>query len=611
MVFLGGTTIHTGLDFKYGRKYLPLNDHAREKIRLELEDLQLIIVDEMSMVSADMLYMIHKRLCEIFVSDDYFGGRAIMFVGDLMQLRPVKGAFIFEKPKNKKYYSLYQVDSLWKTFEPIILKTNFRQGEGSLFNDILNRARIGELTDEDKAILETRRVGLLKDKSILSEAFHVFWTNKETENLNMQKLAELDSPLEIVKAQIFSPRGYKPKITNYGTIDDTQFMKILKIKVGARVMLTFNISISDSLINGELGTIVDITKSNGYIQEILVQFDNEETGTSYRKAYMQILDNKYPNATPIKISSLEYVAKNKKSGNFHGCKIKVTQFALRLSWAATCHRVQGISMPKGQDLVAHGHQKIPAAMQYVMMGRVSSLDNLYLSENFDLNKVRCIKAALKENNRLKDLFSKRISKEYDISFMNIRSLRQHHEDLVKDPILESSKIMCLAETWIYPNEEDSSWIDVPGMQKTLSSHGRGKGCCIYYREENLENIKKFSSENFQLIAGTYKKIQVYVLYVSKGEDDDSIVQVMKKLITPGPLIVIGDFNVESNVDNSLSKFLSAQGLIQIVKRPTHIQGGKIDHCYVLREWKDDFKIDYIFPYYTDHIALCMSFPPQP
>ena len=565
----------------------------------------------MSMVSADLLYMIHKRLCEIFVSEEYFGGKAIMFVGDLMQLRPVKGKFIFEKPRNKKYHSLHEVDSLWKTSDPIVLKTNFRQGEGSVYNEILNRARIGKLTDEDKRILEERRLNEFRDNGISSEAFHVFWTNYETETLNLKKLDEIDSPLVEIKAMIFAPKGYRPRITKHGTVDDTQFRQILKLKVGARVMLTFNICISDSLINGVLGTIVDFVRSSGTIKAVLIEFDSEEVGSLYREANKHLSSDKFPKATPIQKSSLEYATKNRRSGHAHGCKVKITQFALRLSWASTCHKIQGISMPKGQNLVAHGHKKIPAAMQYVMMSRVSNIENLFLSQNFDLEKVRPIKKALKENNRLTKIFENKQSQSYDLCFMNIRSLRKHHEDLIMDPMLQNSKLLCLAETWIYSEEEDSSWNDFLDMKKTVSSNGRGKGCAVYYQnEECFKNIKKISSKLFQIITGVYDGIQVFVLYISKEADQENIVNVMKELILPGSLFVIGDFNYESSTKNTLSKFLTSQGLTQIVKRPTHVDGGKIDHCYVMNEWKNTVNIEYIFPYFTDHVAICVKFPPN-
>ena len=608
---LGGTTVHTGLNMKYGRDYWPLSDEEREKTRLELEDLELIIIDEMSMISADMLYMIHKRLCEIFVSEDLFAGKALLLVGDLMQLKPVKGVYLFEKPKNKKYKSLHQASPLWHNCEPFVLETNFRQGEGSEWNAILNRARVGELTERDKEILEQRRIDIRNDKEIYYESAHVFWTNAAVENFNLKKLNELPSPLEEINAKIIAPRGYRPKISKHGTIDDTQFRKKLKLKIGARVMLTLNTIISDSLVNGSIGTLVDIVKKDGKIIAILIQFDNEEAGRIQRAANKHFLNENFPNATPIFPSTLEYIPKNRK-GNAHGIRVKITQFALRLSWASTCHRIQGITVPEGQNLVAHGHARLPTAMGYVMMGRVSKIENLYLSDSFNLDKVKCNEKALLEKQRLDELFSNHVSNTYDLIFVNIRSLRAHHEDLLLEPFVQSSKIIALAETWTYQNEDDLTWADIPGKQKHFASYGKGKGCGIYHNdEESLKNVKNFQCENFQILSGLYnEKIQVFVLYLSKEANFKDIIEILQQWMIARPTIVIGDFNYQASEENMLSTFLHSKGLMQIVKRPTHVDGGIIDHCYVPSEWKNTINAEYFFTYYTDHARICLSFPPK-
>ena len=73
-----------------------------ERIKNALQHVENVIVDEMSMVSADFLYNLHKRLMEISDSKDNFGGRGVMLVGDLLQLPPVKASAIFKKPKSEK-----------------------------------------------------------------------------------------------------------------------------------------------------------------------------------------------------------------------------------------------------------------------------------------------------------------------------------------------------------------------------------------------------------------------------------------------------------------------------------------------------------------------------
>ena len=75
---IGATTFHSGLGFNFGSKnYLPVSREKLDKIKKELESVEVAIVDEMSMVSVDLLYKFHKRLMEIFNSDDDFGGRTI------------------------------------------------------------------------------------------------------------------------------------------------------------------------------------------------------------------------------------------------------------------------------------------------------------------------------------------------------------------------------------------------------------------------------------------------------------------------------------------------------------------------------------------------------
>ena len=73
----------------------------------------------------------------------------MMFVGDLLQLQPVKGRFIFDKPKDLAHAAFFEDKSLWHSLETVTLKHNHRQGEGSNWTQTLNRMRIGEPSEED------------------------------------------------------------------------------------------------------------------------------------------------------------------------------------------------------------------------------------------------------------------------------------------------------------------------------------------------------------------------------------------------------------------------------------------------------------------------------
>ena len=136
----------------------------------------------MSMVSADDLYNLHKRLQDIFDSKEDFGGRALLLLGDLLQLPPVKGEQIFKRPKSSRNSVLKNmrdqqdkvIGDLWSNCQVVYLKTNFRQGEGNPWTELLNRIRIGEPTPDDIRELNSRNHTLLT-KEQYDEATHVFF----------------------------------------------------------------------------------------------------------------------------------------------------------------------------------------------------------------------------------------------------------------------------------------------------------------------------------------------------------------------------------------------------------------------------------------------------
>ena len=99
-----------------------------------------------------------------------FRGVIILAFGDLLQLRPVLGAFPFEKPKNSDFHATFQLHNRWKMFQVMNLNINHRQGNDKKYAEILNRIRVGKITEEDIEILKTRERPMnhadLKDVSL-------------------------------------------------------------------------------------------------------------------------------------------------------------------------------------------------------------------------------------------------------------------------------------------------------------------------------------------------------------------------------------------------------------------------------------------------------------
>jgi hypothetical protein len=149
--------------------------------------------------------------------------------------------------------------NLWENCESVLLEKNFRQKEGPWL-EMLNRFRVGEATDEDIKILESRPSSLLSPAEY-NQATHLCYTNVEVNKHNTDMINILEEIKEEIKANLQTPHNYKAKVNSNGNIDTTQFVMNLILKKGARVMVVSNIDIKDSLVNGSLGMILDIQKN--------------------------------------------------------------------------------------------------------------------------------------------------------------------------------------------------------------------------------------------------------------------------------------------------------------------------------------------------------------
>ena len=111
-----------------------------------------MIIDEVSMVSAKLLKVIHQRLNQIFETPDgCFGQRAVILVGDYYQLRPVAGQFVFENTKFMRYQTGFHL--YCSLFYPVFLSLPQRQCEDESWAHILNRIRIYQPTPLDLQVL--------------------------------------------------------------------------------------------------------------------------------------------------------------------------------------------------------------------------------------------------------------------------------------------------------------------------------------------------------------------------------------------------------------------------------------------------------------------------
>ena len=120
---IDGMTLHSAFGFDFGNKFYSLSDKVRDARKNILKNLRVIIIDEISMVKADMLYQLDLRLQEIKEKTRVpFGGVSLFCFGDIMQLQPVCGKFIFDCPSNPAYHLTFTLDSLWHKFRILNLE---------------------------------------------------------------------------------------------------------------------------------------------------------------------------------------------------------------------------------------------------------------------------------------------------------------------------------------------------------------------------------------------------------------------------------------------------------------------------------------------------------
>ena len=125
-----GQTLHNAFSFNFGNEFYSLGDKSRDEKRTQLENLQVVIIDEFSMIKSDMLYQLDLRLKEVKNQPELlFGGVSVFLFGDILQLRPVKARYIFEEPCSEKYHLAFLTRPLWQNFKVIFLTYNHRQGE--------------------------------------------------------------------------------------------------------------------------------------------------------------------------------------------------------------------------------------------------------------------------------------------------------------------------------------------------------------------------------------------------------------------------------------------------------------------------------------------------
>jgi len=341
-----GETIHSF--FKFRPNITP--EHAqylasKVKNNLKFIALDAIVIDEISMVRADLLDCIDIYLKTALKSNEPFGGKQLICFGDLYQLPPIlkdeeRNSFLDEY-ESPYFFSAHVFSNPNMQLQNITLEKIYRQ-EDRTFIDLLNCVRDGSITDTQLMALNSRTGAPLLDSD---EAYiYLTTTNKRVDQINLDKLHQLDTSLCQFKAQV---EGEFEK-----NIFPTE--KTLSLKLGAQVMFLNNDS-AKRWVNGSIGHITAIE-----MDEITVHLSTGES----------VLVN--PHTWKHQIYSYNEETQ-KISQKTLG---KFTQYPMKLAWAITIHKSQG----KTFDNVVLDLQwgAFSPGQTYVALSRCRSLEGLVL-----------------------------------------------------------------------------------------------------------------------------------------------------------------------------------------------------------------------------------------
>ena len=305
-----------------------------------------------------------------------FGGVAIFLFGDIMQLKPVQGRYIWCQPKRMEYLQAFLVQPHWEQFSVISLVENHRQEGDVEYANILNRIRVGEHTEEDINILQqrVRPEGHQDMKGSLVIASTHATVNKHNV-IGLQQLHTELFILEAINSHSNIP-NFKPKINPKKlTVESTAYVQTLKVREGCRVMLIDNIDVQDSLCNGSIGTVRHILKyKNEDVKVILVEFDNINSGRELQRRHPNYA-KMFPGCTPILRQAHKYTtSKNSKGAKSNTAT--VFQFPLILAFSSTTHTIQGLTVYSPRKVSVDLRSVFGPHQAYVMLGRVQGRDDL-------------------------------------------------------------------------------------------------------------------------------------------------------------------------------------------------------------------------------------------
>ena len=369
----GGVTIHSFFQIPFG-PFLPndlrlrtnsFSTESKETIyttfkyqedkKKIIENLELLIIDEISMVRCDILDIIDKIL-RVFRKTNHlpFGGVQVILIGDTFQLPPIANGeewnILSQFYKTPFFFSSKVIEQNKPIY--IELKKIYRQNEQE-FIDLLNRVRVNKVNSNDFSILNSKYNPTFSSNG--SDYIILATHNRIVNQTNLTKLNQLETEIYTFEANVNKIFPDKIMPTD----------RFLKLKVGAQIMFIKNdIGEIKRYYNGKIGKIKKLEDN-----KIVVVFDNEQEVEVERAEWENI---KYTYNKEKKKIEEEII------GTFE-------QYPIRLAWAITVHKSQGLTFEK---VIADLGSAFASGQVYVALSRCTSFSGLVLKSQLHQNAIK-------------------------------------------------------------------------------------------------------------------------------------------------------------------------------------------------------------------------------
>ncbi len=414
----GGTTIHSFFQLPFS-PFIPTAEGQKDLItklkmfshkRSVIRELELLVIDEISMVRADLLDAMDTVLRHVrYRPDEPFGGVQVIFIGDMFQLSPVAkqddwqilsqfydGIFFFNSQVLKQTSTLH-----------IEFDTIFRQSNET-FISLLNEIRNNSLTENGLRMLQSRyNPNFIPQKK---ETYITLTThNAKADAINSQELEKIKKTAKQYKAVI---RGDFPE-RNF-PVEET-----LELKVGAKVMFVKNDTESvRRFYNGKIGVITEMHDNH-----VTIKCPDDEESIDL---------------SPMLWENVSYTVNKETTQLEESIDGTFMQLPLRLAWAITIHKSQGLTFDR--VIVDAGAAFAPGQV-YVALSRCRTLDGLVLKSHIDK---RCLLNDIKiqdfsqthhsttELSQQLDTSQQQYKEQLLMELYNFSSLQKMSQDLLND-----------------------------------------------------------------------------------------------------------------------------------------------------------------------------------